>query len=439
MILPITAENILQMTAGFVSMAMIGRIDKIAIAALGLSTRITQIIWALFRGIVTGASVFVAQAYGAKDYKKLKKVIQQTLLSSLILVIIFELIIYIFAPQLLRIFGPSEVLLNNALDYLRIVALGLPFMAIMLLVAGVLQGMGNAKTPLKIATIMNFLNIVFSYALIFGKLSLPALGIKGAAIGIISAQFIGALLGLYVLFNRDGVLHSLFNFSFFKIDRKEIAAIYKVGFPSSMESVFWQISAIILTTVILSFGETALAAYQLGLQAEAISYMPAMGFAVAATAFVGQCIGAREPEKARKYLKETVKGSIVVTTVSVILFIFFPKLIMRLLTNDVEVIELGSKYLILMGLVQIPQNISGLLNGALRGAGFTKVPMIVSGIGIWGIRVPISLILTYYFNMNIIAIWAVMCLDLVCRFFISLTIYKRRDIYHSSALIAEAK
>lgn len=435
MILPITGENILQMTAGFISMAMIGRIDKIAIGSLGLSTRITQILWAFFRGIVMGASVFVAQAYGAGDLKKLRKVVQQTLISSIILVIIFQVLVYAYAPYLLKVFGPGPELLNNAIIYLRVVSFGLPFMCIMLVVAGILQGMGNAKTPLRIAFIMNLFNIVFSYLFIFGKFNIPALGLKGAAIAIVMAQFIGAMLGLYVLFNRDGVLRSLFNKSLFKFDIKEIKEIYRVGLPSSMESIFWQLSAVILTTVILSFGETALASYQLGLQAESISYMPAQGFSVAATTFVGQCLGAREAKKGKKYLREATIGSMIVTSISVILFIFFPKSIMRLLTNDAEVIALGAKYLILMGLVQIPQNLSGLLNGALRGAGYTKVPMIVSGMGIWVIRIPISLILTYWLKMNIIAIWAVMCIDLVCRFILSYTIYKKKDIYSAKALI----
>ena len=92
MILPITMENLLQMLAGFVSMAMIGRISTIAIGSLGLSTRITQIVWALFKGIATGASVFVAQAYGAGNDEKMRKVTMQTLISSLILVLILQLI-----------------------------------------------------------------------------------------------------------------------------------------------------------------------------------------------------------------------------------------------------------------------------------------------------------------------------------------------------------
>lgn len=437
MILPITIENILQMTAGFVSMAMIGRIDAIAIASLGLSTRITQIIWALFKGVTTGGAVFVAQAYGSGNHKKVRHIIQQTLLSSIILVFILQQFIFWKAPLLLKIFNPKPELLANAGLYLKIASWGLPFVAIMLVVAGVLQATGNAKTPMKIALIMNLTNIVFSFILIFGKLGMPALGIRGAAIATVIAQFTGAMLGIYVLFSESGMLNSFFNTKFFRIDLKQISSVYKVGAPTALESIFWQISAVILTRVILSFGEIALASYQLGLQAESISFMPAMGFGVAATAFIGQAVGAKNEVLGRKYMKELLKGSAILTSISAFILIFFPSSVMRLLTTDTQVIKMGVLYLVIMGLVQLPQNIAGVFNGALRGAGYTKVPMIVAGVGIWLIRIPFTLLLTYKFNMSIKAIWIVMGLDLIVRFILSFTLYKTRNLYNKELVFEE--
>lgn len=424
MILPITIESILQMTTGLVSMAMIGRIDAIAIGALGISTRITQIIWALFKGVTTGASVFVAQAYGANNIKKLKNVVQQTLLSTVLLVLVLQQIVFWKAPTLLSIFDPKPELMSNAIVFLKIVSWGLPFMAISLVVTGVLQGMGNAKVPMKIAFIMNMANVVFGFVFIFGNFGFPALGLRGAAIATVVAQTISALLGLIVLFNKNGVLGSMYNRSFFELDFNQILAVYKIGMPTALESIFWQLSAIILTKVILSFGEIAFAAYQLGLQAESISFMPAAGFGIAATAFIGQAIGSKNKDLGKIYLRELIIGTILITIFCASILIFLPGGVMRLLTDDYEVIKLGSIYLTIMGLVQIPQNISGVLNGALRGAGFTRVPMIVAGAGLWGVRIPFALILTYYFKLDVKAIWVVMGIDLVFRFILSLIIYK---------------
>lgn len=436
MILPITMENILQTMAGLVTAGMMGRIDTIAVGAQGLSVRITQIVFAFFKGITTGMTVFVAQAYGAGDFDKIRKVVKHTLFSTLILVIVCQQIIFWNASGLLAIFNPTQNLADAALVYLRIVSWGLPFATVMAVVAGTLQGMGNAKTPMMIAVMVNIFNIMIGYILIFGGFGISPQGLQGAAYALVIAQLMGALIGLYMLFNKKGVLGPFFRSSF-KIDFRQIFSIFKVGIPTSLESVFWQIAAIILTVIMLTFGETAFAAYQLGLQAESISYMPALGFGVAATTFIGHSLGARDKVMGRLYLKELVKGSLIVTIVTASVLIFLPGAVMGLLTYDPEVIRLGAIYLFLMGLVQIPQNISGVLNGALRGAGYTRVPMIVAGVGLWCIRIPGSWVLTHFFNYGIEIIWIVMCVDLVFRFILSLTLYRTRNIYERETVYQE--
>jgi putative MATE family efflux protein len=429
MILPVAFEGVLQMSAGLVMMGFIGRIDVIAVSALGISQRITQMVWALFKGITTGASVFVSQYYGAKEPEKMKHVIQQTIISVVILVLLLQAGIYVFSSDLLRIFDPSPELLDSANTYIRTVSFGLPFLAVMLVIGGVLQGMGNAKTPMIITMIMNIINIVLGYLLIFGNLGFKPMGIKGAAIATALSQVAACMIGLYVLLNKNGILHSYLNKDFFRIDLAQIKSVYRVGLPTSMESMFWQLAAIILTRSILTYGETAFAAHQLGLQAESISYMPSVGFGIAATAFIGQALGAGDKKLAKIYLKQIMKGSMAITSISVIILVFFPKTMMALLTDNPEVISLGAIYLILMGLVQMPQNASHVLVGAMRGAGYTNIPMLVAGTGLWGIRVPFTLVVVYLLKLPIVGIWVVMCIDLVFRFLFNVVLYKKKNIY----------
>lgn len=435
MILPITTENVLQMMVGFVSMAMIGRIDTFAIAAVGLSMRITQIVWALFKGITTGATVFVAQAYGANDFAKVRKIIHQTLISTIAFVVLIQQYIYWNAPRILTWFGAKEELLENSIIYVRSVSWGLPFVAIMLVVTGALQGMGNARTPMVIAFFMNGANVIISWFIIFGNMRFPQLGIMGAGIATAISQAIAALLGLYALFSKNGVLSSLLNKSFFKFDMKQIGAVYKVGTPAAFESIFWQLCSVFLTKIMLDFGATAMAAHQLGMQAESISYMPAMGFGVAATAFMGQAIGAMNTKLAKEYLKEISLGSILITMVSTIVLWFFPASVMRLLTDQQEVIELGVVYLRLMAVVQIPQNLGGVINGALRGAGYTRIPMVIAGSGLWLVRLPLAYVLSKTMGYGIVGIWIAMTIDLVFRFILGYILYKVKDIYKTVSLV----
>jgi putative MATE family efflux protein len=419
------------MVAGIVSMGMIGRIDALSISALGIGMRITQIIWALFKGITIGATVFVAQYYGAGDMDKVRNVIKQTLLSGIVLVTFLMIIVYTQAEKLLMVFNPQPELLTLATEYIRTVSLGLPFLAVMLIIGGVQQGMGNSKIPMFTTMLMNIVNMLAGYILIFGKLGITPMGVRGAALATVISQAAAAILGLYIIFNRKGVLKGFLNKKLLIIDKGQIAEVYRVGLPTSMESIFWQLAAIILTRAILTFGETAFAAHQLGLQAESISYMPAAGFGVVATALIGQALGAKDKDLARRYLRQILKWALCITTLGVIVLVGFPKVLMSALTDNKEIIELSSIYLILMGLVQLPQNTTAVLAGAMRGAGFTKVPMMVAGIGLWGVRVPLALLMTYVFKQTIVAIWVVMCVDLLFRFCVCFFYYRSKNIYES--------
>jgi len=211
--------------------------------------------------------------------------------------------------------------------------------------------------------------------------------------------------------------------------------ILKLGLPTSFETSFWQAASIFITRAILTYGDLAYSAYQLGLQAESISYMPAAGFGIAATTFIGQTLGSKNSELGKRYLNKLIKYTIIITIFAGGVLIIFPKQIMSLLVKDSEVIRIGAMYLFVMGLTQLPQNISGVLNGALRGAGYAKVPMINAGIGLWLIRVPFVWVIANIFKADIIWIWVAIGLDMCWRLLFSYIYFKQKDIFESEVLI----
>lgn len=436
MIVPITAENILQMVVGFVSMALIGRMNPLVINAFGLGNRVNNILWSLFKGIGIGAQIVVAQAFGAKQEHSIAKTVQQTLLSVVFIGILVMGILQIAGTSVLSfLFSPEPELLKQASLALHILSLCLPFMAVVLVVGSILQGMGDSRTPLFIALFLNVINIIVSYLLIFGNFGFPKLGLIGATIGVVIAQGSAALLGLRVLFGKNGKLRCYEMKDFFVPDWTVIKKVYKLGFPSSLESLFWQFSTIILTRALLLYGNDTFAAYQLGLQAESLSFMPAAGFSVAATAFVGQHLGAKDPQKAKKYFKSILKGSAMISIVCASPLIFLSKGIMRILTPDETLIAIGSLYVFIMGFAQLPQNIAGVLSGALRGAGYTEMPMLSSGVGLWGVRVPMSLLIAYVWKLDVSFIFLVIGVDMVVRFLFNFVAYKKINIYERYKLV----
>lgn len=418
MIWPVTVDSVLQMTVSFLNTAMVGRLGAATILAVGTSGRIGMIAWALFSAIGTGATVLVARAVGADDPVRVRRVIQQMLLTTWMLIAVVVTAAYFLAPQMLSLFNVAPDVLKVGTGYLRVLVWSMPFQALYLVISAALRGSGNTLTPMLIGIVINAINATLNWVLIFGNLGAPAMGYRGSAVATIVAQLVGAAIAVWFLFSSGARLQLNI--------RDRIAAdgglmwkILSIGLPSTAESFFWQAGTIILMRLINGFGTVAGAAHQLGIQAEGLSYMPAAGFGIAAMAFVGQSLGARNVPLAERYVKEINKWVILLTIFTASLLFFFPKTVMHILTTDRAVIDLGARYLVLMALAQLPQQVSGVLNGTLRGAGDTRTPMMIAGGGIWVIRLPLAYLLSVAFHMGIFGVWWGMTIDLFIRFGLS--------------------
>lgn len=439
MIVPMTIESLLQMTAGIVSMAMIGRLDALAVGAIGMSNTLIRILWAMFRGISTGASVFVAQSHGANDSERFKRVTEHALILTVGAAFILQILLYIFAEPLISLFNPTEALLADGVMYTRTLSFSLPATALIVVVAGILQGLGNARTPMIVIGILNLVNIVSSYALIFGNFGLPALGLRGAAMGYVIAYIVAALMCVYILVSKEG-LFSRFDGKFeFKIGKFGTMELIKFGMPVALEISFFQVAAIPITRAIMIYGDAAYAAYQFGVQAESLSFMPAAGFSVAAATFIGQAIGSKDISLGKRYYKELRKLIIIITVFTGGALLFFPRQMMGLFTDNAEVISIGVGYVFLMGFVQIPQNITSLHYGALRGAGYPKLPMYNALIGFLAIRIPFIYISTFLFKADIMWIWIIISLDMLFRFVNAARVFKKRNIFEEENVKAKPK
>jgi putative MATE family efflux protein len=282
---------------------------------------------------------------------------------------------------------------------------------------------------------MNILNYVFGLILVKGYLGFPAMGLMGAAYALVLSQAASAILGLWFIKKRGGLLENVSFQKFFHFSKDIIKAVYRTGIPSALESLFWQVSAIILIRAILTFGDAAYASYQLGLQAESIAYMPAAGFQVAATAYVGRYLGAKKPDTARIYFKEIVLGALLVSILGGGALVLFPKALLGFMTEDQGLIATGTVYLIICGLAQVPQNIAGVLGGALRGGGYTKMPMYSAFAGLYLVRVPIALLAAYVFDLSINVVFLAIGVDMTVRLLLNSFLYFKTNIYNNPKLV----
>lgn len=428
LIIPVMLENIFQVSAGLISAAMIGRLTPTLISSQGICTRITGVLWCLFKGIGVGTTVIIAKTYGKSDMTKCKKTFEQTVITGVLIAVVLIIIILFNSSKILSFFTTNTETLFHSSEYLKIVILTAPFLLIMSVVTAAFQGCGNTKTPMYIAIVVNIINVILGYVLIYGKFGFPKLSLIGAALALLIAQISGALLGFYLLYNKAHGLFSIIGKFDLKLDFNLMKKVYSIGIPAAFESMFWQLSAIVMSKIILSYGEVTFSAYQLGLQAELLSEMPAIGVGVAATSLTANAIGKRDGALLQIYTKQLITTSTIISLFSSLLIIIFPSLFMSFFTNNAEIQGIGIKYLIVMGFIQIPQNLTKVLSGTIRSAGYKNIPMIISFLGIWVIRVPLALVFAYVLKLDIVFIWLCMAIDQIFKCTISATVFKVKKV-----------
>ncbi|MCL2565090.1 MAG: MATE family efflux transporter [Defluviitaleaceae bacterium] len=431
LMVPIVLENTLQLVAGIVTTAMVGRLLADDIAAQGISNIVYRVFFALFRGLSIGATVVVATYYGKGEYAKCRRLIEQAYLTAIPVVMLAITIATLFSEQILSIFTDDRALVALASDYTRVLFWAVPFMAIICFNTASLNGHGDTKTPMFIAGILNIVNVIAGYILIFGIGSLGGFGIMGAAYSTIISQFTGASIGLYVLYRKRGIFRrTSHGRPFISFDIPEIKNYFSIGMPAAMEFLFWNFSAIVMSMVLLSYGNNYYAAYQLGLQAEMLTDMPAQGFVVAATTLAAKAIGQMDSNLYKIYFTQLRKMALIISIFATIMVFSLPRQLMMVLTNNPELQRIGASYIFLMGFAQLPQVLSRVYNGFIRSSGGKRVPMYITFTGIWLVRVPLVVLFGWILRLDINFIWMAIVADQILRISVSIIYTKRKNVYN---------
>lgn len=432
MVLPVITENVLQMSAGLITSAMIGRLMADDISAQGISLRIYNTFWSLFKGIGIGATVITALRYGQRRFGDCRRTIEQTYLTLVPFALLCLAVIVALPGPIVGFLSDEPALYDSAISYLRIAIWALPFAAITVCNTAAFNGHGNTKTPMYIALLLNAVNIVVGFVLIFGIGSYSGMGLMGAAVATVASQATGALTGTILLYHRGGYFaDEVHDKPFFQFDRECLREVYRTGVPAACENVFWQLAAMLLSKIILLYGSTHFAAYQLGLQAETICEMPGIGFTTAATTLSARAIGQRDDKLFRAYYGQMHRFSIFTGVFTSMLLFLFPSLFMQFLTDKPDIQQLGTVYVFIMGLTPVPQDLNKVYNGFMRSAGYRRTPMAVSFVGIWIVRVPLAFLFGWILHLDITFIWLAIALDQITRLLLSMLIFYRKKVINT--------
>ena len=401
--IPMIVSHLLQAAFNMVDMIWVGRLGAPALAAVAMAGQILMIVMFVMIGIGAGTTAMVARAVGEKDRPKADNISMQSLILGFIGSIVFALIGYLLSPWLLRVLGAEAEVVQLGTGYLQITFIGVIAMFYMFLISAVLQGAGDAATPMLVLAGSTVLNIILDPLFIFGFAFIPALGVNGAAWATVLSRGIGSLVALEVLLRGRSRVHV--RMRYFRIDLETISRILRIGVPASTQMVLRGAVNLVMIAIVAGFGTYAVAAYGSGQRLFMLAMMPGFALGMASGTLVGQNLGAGRPEKAALSAWTTVGYYSIFMFFMAFVFINFAPYLIVLFNNDPQVVRIGTSFLRVTALGTILIAPGLILGRSLTGAGDTVSPMIINFIALWLIQIPLAVFLSRLPNLGILGIW----------------------------------
>ncbi|MDO5759959.1 MAG: MATE family efflux transporter [Bacteroidota bacterium] len=393
----------------YIDASMVGSLGASASASIGLVSTSTWLFWGTTSMIAMGFSVQVAHLIGAKKNSEAKNVLRQSITSALIFSIFISLVALSISPFLPTWLGGGEDISKEASIYFFIFSLSLPLYQMNFLAGSMLRCSGNIHVPSILNVLMCILDVLFNYIFIF----LCDLGVKGAALGTLIAEFVTASLMMYFLCVKSKELQIWQSKGSFRPQKDVVLKAIKIGLPMGVEHVVLCGAQILTTVIVAPLGKFAIAANSFGVTAESLCYMPGYGIADAATTLVGQSIGAKRKELVKRFANITVvMGIVAMSVMGVIMYVFAP-FMMDILTPVQEIKDLGVSALRIEAFAEPMFAANIVCYGIFVGAGDTLIPAIMNLGSIWAVRLTLAALLVS--TMGLDGVWLAMCIELCFR------------------------
>lgn len=417
--LPLMLGNVFQMLYNTVDSIVVGNyVGTEALAAVGSTTMIVNMMVFFFNGFSTGAGVVVANYFGAHNMEKLHKTIETTMAATFLLSILFTIAGVAGVRPMLRFMATPEDVFGEATVYLQIYIGGISGLLVYNMGSGILRAVGDTMRPLYFLILTSVLNIILDLVFVLGLHS----GIAGVAWATILSQFVSAVLILILLTRSRDVFRLTWHDM--KIDGSILGSIFAVGLPAGIQSVITAFSNIFVQSYVNFFGSSCMAGWSCYNKLDQFIMLPMQSMAMAATTFVSQNIGARKPQRADRGTILTVGMSVGVTAVIVALLCLLAAPAVGLFSPDATVIEYGVLFIRANCFFLLFNCVNHVLAGALRGRGDSKGPMIIMLLAFVGIRQVYLYVVTHFVANTPFLVgfgypvgWTSCCIIELCYFF----------------------
>ncbi len=380
-----------------------GKISTEALAALSLSFPVFFLIIIFASGLGTGSTAVIANALGAKESDKAKKLVAQSISLGLFISALLTVVGPIAAPYLFRLLGASGTYLALALEYMNIIFYGSVFFTMIAVLSSVLQSVGNTTVYRNFLVGGFILNVILDPWFLYGGLGLPAMGFKGVAIATTVIQLLGTVY-LWLEAKKRGLVGKE-TWVEMKPDLNYYKEILKQAGPASVNMITVGAGIFVITYFINQFGQDAVAAYGIATRVEQIVLLPTIGITVAALSIIGQNNGAKKFERVKETLQKCLKYGVVIMVLGGVAIFAASRVIMQFFTDNGNVIDIGAHYLKIAALITVAYAILFINVSALQGM---KKPMYAVWIGIFRqLLAPIAVfyVTINYLDMGIDGIW----------------------------------
>ena len=380
--LPLMLSGILQLLFNAVDIIVVGRFTgRQALAAVGSTTALINIFTNLFIGISLGANVLAARFYASGKEKEMSETVHTSITLALISGLVMALAGVLLARFALNLMGTPNDVIDQSVLYMRIYFLGMPFFMLYNYGAAILRAVGDTKRPLFFLVISGMTNAVLNLVLVI----VFHMGVAGVAIGTIVSQLISSILVLRCLYTSN-TSYRLY-FSKLGIKTQYLKQIFQVGIPAGIQSTVINLSNALLQSSVNSFGSVAMAGYTAANNIFGFLYMSVNAVTQSCMSFTSQNYGVKKLKRMDRVLLDCMILSVGVTlTLGCGAYFFGPELL-KIYTSDADVIRCGVEVLAFTTVPYFCCGIRDLLPGALRGMGYSGVPMILSIIGTVGTRI----------------------------------------------------
>jgi putative MATE family efflux protein len=402
--LPIIGENLLQTMVGVVDTLFVAALGASALAGVGIALEVVFFAIAILSSIAIGGTVLVSQAIGARSPERANHLARQTVAWGMLLSIPLAILGYTLAPGIVGLFHTEPDVAEQATTYLRITGGTIAVLLMTFVCGAVLRGAGDSQTPLRASLIANAINVFLAWAMIFGHAGFPRMEVAGSAWSTAIGRAVAATILLWLLFSGRRPV-SLRGRAGWLPHVRTARDLMRLGVPAAIEQMLMSAGFTAMIAIVAKIGTDALAAQQISFNALSIAFLPGFGFATAATALVGQSLGARDMAAARTAARISARWSLIWMTTGGIAYFLFSEPVIRIFTDDASVIGHGDGALKALA-VSLPfWTFWTVYGGSLRGLGDARTPMIASTVSMW-LAVALAWVAVNRLDGSLTMVWA---------------------------------